>query len=104
MRPGPIRLGAFQVCVEEFEDGFVASDLIFRFTEAVAFVVEDDVFNGDIVGAQCLDHFVGFDLEYANIVGTLQDDHGPDDLISVEERGNLVQVGLLCGGVAEFFV
>ena len=61
-----------QILVEEIEDRLVGANFILLLGEAVAFVVEDDVFDHAVLFLDRFDDFVRFRLDHARIVRALQ--------------------------------
>ncbi len=58
--------------LEEVQDRRLGADLVFLLSEAVAFIVEDDVFNGGILLPQRLLDLVRFRFDDPSIVCSLQ--------------------------------
>jgi len=98
------RSGAWtlEILAQKLPNRPIAFDLVVAVAEAVAFVVEEDVFDGHAVGADRFDDFIGLDLEHARVVGALEDDHRLDDLVGVEQRGDAAQALGVLGRVGDW--
>ena len=70
--------------VEELEGGLVAGELVFLFAEAVAFVVEDDVLDRDVILFHRGDDVVALGFDDARVVGALKDEKGLNSLTHSE--------------------
>jgi len=70
--------------VEEGENGVPAFDTVVVLCEAVAFVVKDDVLDDAVIGLDGRDHVVALRLDHSRVVGALEDDQGPGDLVSMK--------------------
>ena len=64
---------AFRVLVEKIENRLVGANLVRLLREAVAFVVEDDVFDHAVLLDRVHD-LIGLRLDDARIIRALQDD------------------------------
>src|SRR5581483_3267790 len=98
----PARLGlphlAAQVRLQPVGRRAHRRDLVLALREAVPFVLEDDVLDGASERAQLLDELVGFALDDARILRTLDHEQGRLLVLDVRERRPLAQeVGVLLG-------
>ena len=90
--------------VEELEDGLVAGLLVLALAETVAFVGEDHVFHGDVVGLDRGNDLVGFHFQHARVVGALQHHQRLVDVAGMEQRADAHQALLVGHRIAEFSV
>src|SRR5215212_6489837 len=90
-------------CEKTFGGG-VELEAVFGAGEAVAFVLEEQVFVVDAFLFHGGDELLRFGLLYARVVGALGDEHGNSDAVNEEEGRARLEELLLRFGVADPFV
>src|SRR5262245_7236720 len=77
-------------------------DAVFLAAEAVPFIGEHNIFDGDVVVADGLNEFIAFDLQHAWVVRSLNYQQRLANSLGVEQGRNPPQSLTVARGIAEF--
>jgi hypothetical protein len=83
---------AFDMLIQEFEDGLVSLDFVLFLYKTMSLIIEYDVFHRDIVFFDRFYDFIGLDLEDPRVVGPLEDHQRLDDFFGMKEGRDAPQV------------
>src|SRR6266850_2701858 len=93
-----------EVLVQKRENCLVPFDLVFLLGETMSFVIKDDILHHAALLFYGVYDVIGFRLDHARIIRSLQHDERPGDLVGMEKRGGVHQHLAVFLRVANFFV